>query len=160
MQNFIKNNLCKVSRRRAQDRDRNPSRPRRDLRDRDFKKRVSRPRPSLETLSMINRPIVQLTSCEPPLADVQIQLKTYFFVLFARPCMHHNYGVFSGSHACRDCVWHIILDAELYTTCSGERVLVAAKFNVRFQPLRLFYENTCTCFSKDAENLTTYGYVL
>jgi len=32
LQNFIKNNLCKVSRRRVRDRDRNPSRPRRDLR--------------------------------------------------------------------------------------------------------------------------------
>jgi len=42
LQNFIKNNLCKVSGRRARDRDRNPSRPRRDLRDRDFKKRISR----------------------------------------------------------------------------------------------------------------------
>jgi len=28
LQNFIKNNLCKVSRRRARDRDRNPPRPR------------------------------------------------------------------------------------------------------------------------------------
>jgi len=45
----------------------------------------------------------------------------YFFVPFVRPCMHHNYGVISGSHACKDCVWHIILDAELYTTCFGER---------------------------------------
>jgi len=41
----------------------------------------------------------------------------YFFVPFARPCTHHNCGVISGSHACRDCVWPIILDAELYTTC-------------------------------------------
>jgi len=57
-------------------------------------------------------------------------------------------------------VWHIILDAELYTTCPGERVLVATRFNVTFLPLRLCYENTSTCFSKDAENLTTYGYVL
>jgi len=32
LQNFINNNLCKVSRRRARDRDRNASRPRRDLR--------------------------------------------------------------------------------------------------------------------------------
>ena len=58
LQNFIKNNLCKVSRRRARDRDRNPSRPRQDLRDRDSKKRVSRrvsgPRPSLETPSLIH----------------------------------------------------------------------------------------------------------
>jgi len=35
LRNFIKNNLCKVSWRWARDRD--PSRPRRDLRDRDFK---------------------------------------------------------------------------------------------------------------------------
>ena len=69
-------------------------------------------------------------------------------------------GVISGSHACRDCVWHIILDAELYTTCPGERVLAATRFNVTFLPLRLCYVNTSTCFSKDAENLTTYGYVL
>jgi len=32
------------------------------------------------------------------------------------------YGVISGSHAGRDCVRHIILDAELHTTCPGERV--------------------------------------
>jgi len=29
------------------------------------------------------------------------------------------------------------LDAELYTTCPGERVLVATRFNVTFLPLRL-----------------------
>jgi len=104
--------------------------------------------------------IVLQRSYEPPFPDVQMQLKTYFFVPFVRPCMHHNYGVISGSHACRDCVWHIILDTELYTICPGERVLVATRFNVTFLPLRLCYENTRTCFSKDAENLTTYGYVL
>jgi len=54
------------------------------------------------------------------------------------------------------CEWHIILVAELYTTCPGERVLVATKFNVAFLPLRLCYVNTSTCFSKDAENLTTW----
>ena len=75
-------------------------------------------------------------------------------------CMHLNYGAISGSHACRDCMWHIILVAELYTTCPGERVLEATKFNVTFLLLRLCYINTSTCFSKDAENLTTYGYVL
>ena len=31
-----------------------------------------------------------------------MQLKTYFFVPFVRPRMHLNYGVISGSHACRD----------------------------------------------------------
>jgi len=104
--------------------------------------------------------IVQQTSCEPLFPDVQMQLKTYFFVPFVRPCMHHNYGVISGRHACIDCVLHIILDAELYTTCPVERVLVATRFNVTFLPLRLCYENTLSCFSKDAEIPTTYGYVL
>jgi len=41
--------------------------------------------------------IVQQTSCEPLFPDVQTQLKTYFFVPSIRPCMHHNYGVISGS---------------------------------------------------------------
>ena len=104
--------------------------------------------------------IVQQTSCEPHFPDVQMQLKTYFFIPFVHPCMHHNYGVISRSHTCRDCVWHIILNAELYTTCPGERVLGATRSNATFLPLRLWYENTRTCFSKDAENLITYGYVL
>ena len=68
-------------------------------------------------------------------------------------------NLISGSHACRDCGWHIIMIAELCTTCPGERVLVATKFNITFLPLRLCYVNTSTCFSKDAESLTTYGYV-
>ena len=104
--------------------------------------------------------IVRQTSCEPPFPDVQMHSKTYFFVPFVRPCMHHNYGVISGSHACRDCVWHIILDSRLYATCPGERVLETTKFNVTFLPLKHCYENRRTCFSKDAENLSTYGYVL
>jgi len=86
--------------------------------------------------------------------------KMYFFVPFVRPCMRLNYGVISWSHACRDCGWPIILIAELCTTYPGERMLAATKFNVTFLPLRLCYVNTSTCFSKDAENLTTYGYVL
>ena len=83
--------------------------------------------------------IVQQTSCEPLFPVVQMQLKTYFFVPFVHPCMYLNYGVISRSHACRDCGWHIILVAELYATCPGERVLVATKFNVTFLPLRLCY---------------------
>jgi len=91
---------------------------------------------------------------------VQMRLKTYFFVPFVRPCMHLNHGVNSGSHACRESGWHIILVAELYTAFPGERVLVAIRFNVTFLPLRLCYINTSTCSAKDAENLTTYGYML
>ena len=87
-------------------------------------------------------------------------VKTYFFVPFVRACMHLNYDVISGSHACRDCGCDIILVTELYTTCPGERVFATIKFNVTFLSLRVCYVNTSSCFSKDAENLTTYGYVL
>jgi len=55
----------------------------------------------------------------------------YFFVPFVRPCMHHNYGGISESHACKDCMWPIILDAELYTTCPRERVLVVMTHQVQ-----------------------------
>jgi len=45
---------------------------------------------------------------------LQMQLKMYFVVLFVRPCMHHKYDGLSESDACKDCVWPIMLDAELY----------------------------------------------
>ena len=60
-----------------------------------------------------------------------MQLKMYFFVPFVRPCMHHNYDGISESHACKDCVWRTILDAGLYTTCPGERVLVVMTHQVQ-----------------------------
>ena len=77
--------------------------------------------------------IVQQTSCEPlfPMIKLQMQLKMYFVILFIRPCMHHKYGGLSESHACKDCVWPVILDAELYTTCPGERVLVVMTHQVQ-----------------------------
>jgi len=67
--------------------------------------------------------IVQQTSCAPLFPDAQMQLKMELFFLFVRPCMHRNYGGSSESHAFKDYVWPIILDAELYATCPGERVL-------------------------------------
>jgi len=45
--------------------------------------------------------------------------------------MHHNYGGISESHACKDRVRPIILDAELYTTCPGERVLVVMTHQIQ-----------------------------
>jgi len=54
-----------------------------------------------------------------------------FFVPFVRPCMHHNYGGISESHACKDCVWPIIFDTELYATCPGQRVLVIMTHQVQ-----------------------------
>ena len=75
--------------------------------------------------------IVQQTSCEPLFPDAQMQLKINFFVPCVCPCMHHNYGGISESHACKDCVWPIILDAELYTTCLGERVLIVMTHQVQ-----------------------------
>jgi len=60
--------------------------------------------------------------------DVQMQLNVYFFVPFVCTCcMHHNYGGISESFACKDYVWPIIWDAELYTTCPGEQVLVVIR---------------------------------
>ena len=44
-------------------------------------------------------------------------VKTYCFVPFVCPCMHYNCGIISGSHACRDCMWPIILGARFSTTC-------------------------------------------
>ena len=78
-----------------------------------------------------NKNIVQQTSCEPLFPEVQMQLKMYFFVPILRPYMHHNYGGISESHAWKDCVWPTILDAELYTSCPGERVLVVMTHQVR-----------------------------
>jgi len=94
--------------------------------------------------------------------DVQMQLKMCFFVPFVRPCMHHKYGVISGFHACRDCVWPIILDAKLYTTCPGERVLRSSQQVQCNIPTfeALLRKSVYLCFSKDAESLTTYGCVL
>ena len=60
-----------------------------------------------------------------------MQLKMFFFVPFVRLCMHKNYGGISESHACKDYVWPIILDAELYTTCPEERVLVVMTHQVQ-----------------------------
>ena len=63
--------------------------------------------------------------------DVQMQSIMYFFVPFVRPCMHHKHGGISESHACKDCVWPIILDAELHSTCLGERVSVVMTHQVQ-----------------------------
>ena len=57
--------------------------------------------------------------------------KMYFFFPFVRLCMHHNYGGISETHECKDCVWPILLDAELYTTCPGERMLVVMAIQVQ-----------------------------
>jgi len=55
----------------------------------------------------------------------------YFFVPFLRPCMHHSYGGISESHACKQWLWPIILDAGFHTTCPGERVLVVMTHQVQ-----------------------------
>jgi len=74
--------------------------------------------------------IVQQTSSEPLFPNVQMWLKMYFFIPFVRQCMHHNYDVISKGLACKDCVWPIILYAEISTTCPGERVLIVIRFDV------------------------------
>ena len=86
-----------------------------------------------------------------------MQLKMYFFVPFVRPCMHHDYGGISESHARKDCVWPIILDAGLYTTCPGEQVLVVMTHQVQCNILTFeaVSRKICTCFSKDAGLITS-----
>jgi len=74
---------------------------------------------------------VQQTSCEPRLPIFKCSQKCKIFILFVRPCMHQNYGGISESHACKDYVWPIIFDADLYTTCPGERVIVVMTHQVR-----------------------------
>jgi len=55
---------------------------------------------------------------------------------------------------------YLTLVAGHCTTCRGERVLVVVRFNITFLPLRLYWYKMCTCFSKDAASLTTYGCAL
>jgi len=45
--------------------------------------------------------------------------------------MHYKYGGISESLACKHYVWPIILDAELYTTYTGELVLVVMTHQVQ-----------------------------
>jgi len=86
-------------------------------------------------------------------------VKRFFYFLSVRPCMHHNLGVISGRHACRDCVWRIFLGAGLYTTCRGERVSVVIRFNVTFLYLTPYWGKMHTSFLNDAESLTKHDYV-
>jgi len=55
----------------------------------------------------------------------------YFFVPFVGQCMHQNYGGISESHACKYCVWPIILGAGIYTTFPEERVLAVMTHQVQ-----------------------------
>ena len=74
-------------------------------------------------------------------SDVRTQWKNVllcFCCTPSRPCTHLNYGMILESHACRDCVWLIILDAELYTTCPGEQGLVVIRFNVNIPTFEAF----------------------
>jgi len=88
---------------------------------------------------------VQQTSYKPLFPNVQMQLKMYFFAPFVHACLHHK---ISESHACKDCVWPIILDAELYTTCPREQVIVVIKFNVTFLHLRHYCDKNMHLFLK------------
>jgi len=69
-------------------------------------------------------------------SQISDAVKNVLLVPSLSPCMHHNFGVITGSLACRDCMWTVIVDARLYTTCRGDRVLVAVRFNVTFPPLK------------------------
>ena len=115
--------------------------------------------------------IVQQANCKPP--NVQMQLKMYFFIPFVRPCMHHNYGVISESHACRYCVRPIAMHAEI--ACGLCRFGCRVPYNLPWRASVSSHQVQCniptfeallkktstgTCFSKDAESPTTYGCML
>ena len=108
---------------------------------------------------MHRRQQIHQTSCQP-LSRCSNAVKNVLFCSFCTSMYASQLWCNFRKSCMQRFGWHIILVAELYTTCPGERVLVAIRFNVTFLPLRLCYVNTSTCFSKDAENLTTYGYVL
>jgi len=55
---------------------------------------------------------------------------------------------------------YLTLVAGHCTTYHGERILVVIRFNITFLPLRRHWYKMCTCFSKDAASLTTYGCAL
>jgi len=74
--------------------------------------------------------IVQQTSCEPLFPDVQMQLKMFFsFLLYVQVCITNMVEFQKVMHA--KIVWPIILNAELCTTCPGERVLVVMTYQVQ-----------------------------
>ena len=81
-------------------------------------------------------------------------VKNVLFRSFIRPCMHHNYGGISESHACKDCMWPIILDA-LYNLPWRASV---SSHDLSSSMQHSYIEGCikkklCTCFSKDAESL-------
>jgi len=59
--------------------------------------------------------------------------------------------------ACKDCVWPIILDAELYTACSGERVLAVMTHQLQcnIPTFEALLRKNMHLFPKDAEGLIT-----
>jgi len=80
-----------------------------------------------------------------------MQLRMYFFVPFVRPCTQHDYGELQKVHARKDCVWSIILDAEIYTTRPGERVLVVMTIGVReciFLGMQKIFAQIWSCISQ------------
>ena len=87
---------------------------------------VNSRRANLKRLSMKRHNLFQYYS-EKKRWMLATRFQLNFFVPFGLPCMYHNYGIISGRQACRDCLWPSFLDAELYTTCPRERVLVVLR---------------------------------
>jgi len=56
---------------------------------------------------------------------------TFSFLLYGHVCITNVVEFQKVMHAkIKDCVWPVILDAELYTICPGERVLVVMAHQV------------------------------
>ena len=93
-----------------------------------------------------------------------MQSKMYFFVPFVRPCtcMHHKFGVISGSHACRVWAWPIIFGAELYSLYNlpWRASVNSHQVQCNIPTFEASLKRNVTCFLKDAESLATYGWAL
>ena len=102
---------------------------------------------------------LQQTSCEP-LSRCSNAVKNVLFRSFCTPtyasqlCCNFRKSCMQRLRVAYNFGWRALYNLPWRASVSSTR------FNATFIPLRLCYENTCTCFSKDAENLTTYGYVL
>jgi len=89
-----------------------------------------------------------------------MQWKIYFFfVPSVHPCMRHNYGLILGRHTSTYCLGLITVVTGHCTTGPWQANVSSHQVQYNISTLRL-WDKICTCFSKDAESLTTYGCAL
>jgi len=76
-------------------------------------------------------------------------VKNVHFRSFCTPCMHRNYGVISGSHACKDCVCRVAYNfgyKALYNLPWRRSASSHDSFNVTFLHLRHYLRKNMHLF--------------